>query len=325
MHYPSFAEHQWYYNIIPGEEDVDGTPDKDRSKYFKTVDQLPPITWSEKEQASQAVYKCLETRPRPPRIPPEELKRFYQYCVKDVLLDRTLVVHVPEIQVLTAEFVRQLQRDVLASRPLWRIWIVGEEEGPALLIYPDTVYVGGQGLHQEWTRALPTLVAQIVEIRNTRDGPEKRQLEYLQARIPGQIGNLRDPPIRFLAAFDNFCGNHSRTTVWFLGRNDTHSWSHFCIRAPEHAATADDYEVTSAGKIRLRGDPVHAEFVLIAWVLPAAFRGKLAIQKEKPINEITRQPLIAGRWEFDFDPKSIIKDADLKGAAKIGAGGKGAP
>src|SRR5262249_37301596 len=162
-------------------------------------DQLPAmLTWNEKQEAGQAMYKCLETHARPPGISPEEVGRFYRYCVKDVPVDRTLVVHVPEIQVLTAEFVSHLQRDVLASRPLWRIWIVGEEDGPAVLIYPDTVYVAAQGVHEDWTHTLPPLVARIADVRNLRNGPKQRQLDYLQSTIPAEIPRLRDPPIRFL-------------------------------------------------------------------------------------------------------------------------------
>jgi len=309
--FPSYLEHRGMYNVNP--EDIQGEemdPEDDPTSYFRSVEQLPRLTWDEFQDIRSATHRALVRHGRLPGMSEEEAKIFYRYCVGDEIGDRTVRVELPNFGVLTPGFVEGLQRDVLASRPLWRIFIVAESPETVVIIYPETVRVGMVPAGGDWKTALPRTVASVLELRERREGPQRRQLEYLKRKVPSELSKLRTKPFLVVAAFDTYyIGDPRQISVWFLYPGEW-EWSGLTVEEPENAASGDEIAVKADGtfdEYYVHGfDTPQPAFWLKQWILPPGFKGKMVLEKTRP------DPEVEARWAIDFDPSSVVKDADLK-------------
>lgn len=309
--FPSYLEHRGLYNINP-EDYLGEEPDKseDTSWCFQSVKPLPPLTWSEFRQVCSATYRALEQHGRLPGMSEENAKVFYRYCVGDELEDRTVRVELPRFEVLTPAFIEALQRDVLSIYPLWRIFIVAESPETVVIIYPAAVRLGTVPIDGDWKAVLPELVSKVLEIREEREGPQRRQREYLRSRIPSLVREIRDNRPQLVAAFDNYyLGDKGRVSIWLLYPGEK-KWFDISIEEPKDVAVGEKIAVKADGTFDdyyVYDPDRQPPFQLHQWVLPSDFKGsKLVLEKIRP------GPVVEARWTIDFDRSAIIKDADLR-------------
>src|SRR5229473_4152532 len=188
--YPSFVEYQGMYNVNPEEwRDKEFNPDDFSSSFHKTVDDLPPLTWREFENIRGVTLSCLLRHGLFEKIGKNEAKAFYKFCVGDELMDRTARVELPNFRILTAELVKALQKEVLKSRPIWRIMIVSEAPQTTVMIYPEVIKFG-----IPTTGDLPVDLRKVVDeelnLREPREGPHRRQMEYLKQKVVQELSKL---------------------------------------------------------------------------------------------------------------------------------------
>jgi hypothetical protein len=309
--FPSYLEHRGMYNINP-EDYLGEEPDNsiDTSWCVQSVKPLPPLTWSEFQKVSSAIYRALEQHGRLPGMSEQEAKVFYRYCVGDELTDRTARVELPRFEVLTPALIEALQRNVLSTYPLWRIFIVAESPETVVIIYPTAVRLGTVPIDGNWKAALPEIVSKVLEIRQEREGPQQRQREYLRSRIPSLVRELRDNRPQLVAAFDNhYLGDKGDVSVWLLYPGED-EWFDISIVEPKNIAVGEKIAVKADGMFDdyYVFDPDRQPaFRLEQWVLPPDFKGnKLVLEKTRPGR------VVEARWTINFDHRSIIKDADLK-------------
>jgi hypothetical protein len=307
--FPSYLEHRGVYNVNPEDYREDLAPEDDPTPYFRSVEHLPPLTGKEFQNICSATYRALERYGRLPGMSAADAKHFYRYCAGDEISDRTVRVELPDFRALSPEFVEGLQRDVLAERRLWRIFIVAESPETVVIIYPDAVRVGTVPPGGDWKTTLPQTISEVLQIREAREGPQRRQLEYLKQKVPKELTKVRTEPFRLVAAFDTYyIGDPTRISVWFLYAAEKH-WFDISVEEPENAASGAEVALKPDGSFddNYRFDPnVQPAFWLKQSILPAGFKGKLRLARTRP------GPVVDARWTVDFDPSSVIKDADLK-------------
>lgn len=308
--FPSYLEHRGMYNVNPEEYPHFKQELKDTIWCIRSIRSLPLLTWSEFREICSATYQALVRYGRLPGMSEEEAKIFYRFCVGDELMDRTVRVELPRFEVLTPEFVEALRRDVLATRPLWRIFIVAESPETVVIIYPSAVRLGTVPIDGDWKAALPDLVSKVLELREERYGPQRRQREYLRSIIPSLVRKIRDNRPQLVAAFDNhYLGDKGEVSIWLLypGENE---WFDIEIKEPKDTSVGEEIAVKADGTFDdyYVFDPDRQPaFWLAQKVLPSDFKGsQLVLEKRRP------GPVIEARWTIDFDRSAIIKDADLK-------------
>lgn len=311
--FPSYLEHQGAYNVniedLRNEEEFPLTEDE----IVRSVKELPPLTWKEFEDIRSATYRALVKYGRLPGTNEKEAEAFYRYCVGDELLDRTVRVELPNFSILSPQFVEQLQREVLATRPLWRIFIVAESPDTVVIIYPKIVRLGTVPPNGDWKTALADIVSKVLQIREMRTGPQRRQKEYLRSKIKKLVSQMQaanDSRPLLVAAFDTYyLGTKGELSIWLLYPTKGEYFD-ITIYDPEEAAVGEQVAVKMDGTIdeyyEFHPDRQPA-FWLSQWVLPGNFEGeKLALKKIRPGN------VVESRWTIDFDRTSIIKDKELK-------------
>jgi hypothetical protein len=306
--FPSYLEHQGVYNVNPEEYTSSKELLKDTSWCFQSVKPLPPLSWTEFGKIRSATYQALVRYGRLHGMSEEEAKIFYRYCVGDELKDRTVRVELPRFEVLTPAFIEALQRDVLSTYPLWRIFVVAESPETVVIIYPTVVRLGKVPFEGDWKAALPKLVNQVLQIREAREGPQRRQREYLRSRIPGLVKMICDNSPQLVAAFDNhYLSEPGAVSVWFLYPGE---WLGISLEEPKDASVGERIAVKADGTFDdyYDFDPDRPPaFWLAQQILPSDFKGnQLVLEKIMP------GPVVGAQWTFDFDRSSIIKDADLR-------------
>ena len=302
--YPSSVEYHGMYNVNPGESNYYAfDPDKISSSFHKTVDQLPPLTERELENIRGVTLACLIRHGQFGKIGKKEAKTYYQFCVFDELIDRTARLELPNHKIVTAAFVKALQKDVLASRPLWRIAIVGETTETSVMVYPDVVRFGFPATG-DLALDLQKVVDEVLTLQELRKGPYRRQLAYLREKVPEELPKLsKEEPFRFLSAFDNYRGNFERVCVWML-----EPFVGFSITQPEDTwSGGDGFALRKDGDFGEHYENFDAEWWLRPHLPPPGYCGPLVFQSVD-----AKGNAIGKGWQFNLDRASVIKDADLK-------------
>jgi hypothetical protein len=301
-HLPSYAEFAGFYNVnLEDHQDQGSLPPYPNDQYYRTAKRLPPLTPAEFEDIRGAMYHCLESYARPPGLNQKEASTFYRFCVRDELIDRTVAVELPDIRILTPRLVDVLQREILYARPLWRILIAGEVPETVILIYPTVVRCGTAKPAPNWQQALAAVVEEEWNRREPREGPRRRQCDYVGRGLQHMLQELsaRDP-MRFLAAFDNRRGDYQMLAVWLVHRGE--SWSDIRLIRPEDAMRGEYFAVKADGTFGTHYAPDSAEYWLTEWLIPAGFHGSLIAQKTDSLSHTISELTIALR------PESIISD-----------------
>jgi len=310
--FPSYLEYQGLYNTtLEDWVDILGEEAK-LCSYFQSVEQLPPLTWEEFWDICSAVEHVLVKYGRLPGMSEEQAKIFYKYCVDGTLRDRTVQVDLPRSEVLTPQFVEQLQREVLGTRPLWRILIMGVTPDTVVIIYPKVVRVGTVPPEGDWKAALAETVNKVEQIREMKEGPQRRQLAYLRPIIPAEIRKLQGGKPRLVAAFDTFYLYPERNSVviWFLYPTDKKGWFDIdikepkgCTAASERIAIKEDGTFDEYYDFNLDHQPA---FWLKQYIFPDNFQGRIVLEK------LRHGRILEEMWTYEFDGESIIKDSDLR-------------
>jgi hypothetical protein len=314
---PSYPEYTGLYNVAPEDFSADANfAGAARTTFFVSTDHLPKLTWDEFDGARAAMMEALSRYGRRPNMDAKQSQSYYRDCVIDEFKDRTLRVELPDFRVLTPEFVDGVQRDVLAGRPLWRVFLVAVSPETVVLIYPDAVRVGALPADADWRAALSGVVATVHNALESTRGPERRQMEYLLRRMPAELDQLRQQPFRLVAVFDNYEGDERELSLWFLFAGEDR-WAGYSLNS-------DDPDATSAtGRVVLKPDGTIDEFYEIQldaeppfwlerWLVHADYRRGLELVK------IRTGGVEAGRWRVAIDRAQVLRDADLAGAAEAG-------
>lgn len=300
--HPSFTEYQGFYNMTSANYyGDDAPPHVDQSQFLQTVDNLPTLTWRELNDISGAIYQCLAQCPPPHARTKKEIDQYYRDCVVAELKDRTARVEMPDYRLLTLPMVRALQNEVLAARPLWRIMIVSESPETVIMIYPRTVRIANYDTERDLGKVLAETVAKAQELRDLREGPYRRQIEYLKLPTKKAVDGWKTESFRAIAAFDNYKGQPGELTVWILHPSN----SYVSIEEPTAAARSSACPVRADGSI---GEPfddsIPAPYQLTPLILPAdAYAGELLVEIEFDYDgnvHGTRIPILP-----------IIRDAEL--------------
>jgi hypothetical protein len=304
--FPEVSDQLRYYNVSQRRL-LNGQicPEEDVSRSIRSVPDVPLLTWSEFAEARAATERCLQNHGRLPTWSGEEAKTFYQFCVGDELVDRTLRVELPEARVLNATLIGRFQQEVLAKRPLWRIMIIGETLATTIMVYPNGVWFEGVSRLDNWCTELPGLVKRLLAITDKSEGPKRRQLNYLRWKIQRDLKVFTGKPFDIVSTFDNYCGNSARWSMWVICPSEE-SWFEIRVTEPDNVASSVTFAVRSDGFFGPEFDAEHPAYWLSEWVLPAGYRSTLSVEK------IRVKRVIEKRWTIALDPSSIVRDVDLK-------------
>jgi hypothetical protein len=299
--FPSLVEHRDYYNLrtedVPAE--VRGRP----GICFRSAKQLPPLDLREFERMQELVYGFLHRHGRFPNLR-EDVGRFYEFCVGDELIDRTISVELPNFRVLTPAFIEGLQKEVLAENPLWRVHILTEEPGNAVMVYPNVVRVGVAPPSANVVAELNKAIEREVAARDVREGPDRRQLAYLAPKVREALKNLDVAPFIVLGVFDNCSGDTKKVTIWLLFRSEI--VPDLVIEEPREIAVGTHRRVRPDGTLVPEFGRERTDVWLEQWVLPAGFGDKVVVQRREK-----GKPVVGQQWEVRIDRASIVRDADL--------------
>lgn len=299
---PSYTEHTGWYNIVINEHDsVSDTPP------FCTTDDLPELSGEEFSAVRQATYQCLYRHGRKPGFSDVEIESFYGYSVGDELVDRTVRLDLPEIELLTPELVCHLQQEVLATYPLWRIFINGSSPGSVVIVYPSSIRTG-QGWNADqknWTNALETTVAIERNLREKLFGAKRRQLDFVHDEIKEQLPAIRkmEPGFTIVAVFDNWRGDKDSLCVWLLSRGVSQGGrrSDYVVVKPTSSRT-DFYAVRDDGEFGPHHQPSRSDLWLTEWPIPRDTKQVTIQEIDGRLNPVGQQWQISVKVKFhDFD------------------------
>jgi len=304
--FPSYAEHQGLYNVARKEGDAKGRLQRS-SAVIRSADFLPRLTWKESYEVFQATRRAVVTYGKIGGMTKKELEKYYEFCVIDEMPDRTAAIELPDFKDVTAAFIEGLQRDVLKDRPLWRILLAGEVPETFIVIYPKVVRLAGLPASADWRSHLDAVVKKEIELRNKREGPERRQHEWLRRTLPKEMTKLADKGLRIVAAFDNWRGDSRTVTLWILYREPTDRYRAFRITHPKDCAVGfGSAAVQPDGRFGSQFAWDSSEVQLEQWILPPGYKGKIVFEELGP------KETVLGEWCFTTDSLKIIKDEDLK-------------
>lgn len=301
--YPSFAEFKGMYNVSPEQLDPESEADNFQdiaTSFHQSEASIPLLTWREFQRVRSLTIAALTSYGQLPNRSVKELESVYRDCVGDELMDRTLRVELPNISVLTPQFVECLQKAVLASNRLWRIMIVGESAETVVLIYPETVRIKSSSTAADWKQDL-TKVTQLEDsLRNAIDLSDRHQMAHVRDHIVLEIQRLKTDPFRIVGVFDNWKGDRSVLVIWLLYATEA-EWCDFEIEAPVETCSGGGFSVRSDGVFGddyVNDDP---PYWLKRCLLPSGYRGSLNIKKIRP------GPVVEKTWTVELDPKKVIR------------------
>jgi hypothetical protein len=215
--YPSYIECSGLYNVNPSDEHLRGIrPDVARSRFHRTANVLPTLTWHEVQSVWDATYQTLVKHGRPQGMGEPEATKLYRFAASHEMKDRTVRVELANLGALTPELARVIQAEVLAAHPLWRVFIVGESPETVIIIYPQVVRAGPGPVVPAWEQALLSTVAELKKQRDLRTGPQRRQVDWLKLNIPGRLRRWTGLPYEVAGIFDNYGGDRTELSVWLL-------------------------------------------------------------------------------------------------------------
>jgi hypothetical protein len=298
--YPSPVEHTGYYNIPPWDAGINAAP------IHRSVEDVPEFDFDELLDLKAATEECLQDEGA--SLPParkDYLGADAWNVLEDDVEDRTLPVAVSELRLLTPSLIFSLQRHALPRQPLWRIRLMGEDFDAQVMVYPTVVRVGDLDESVPLEKALEIVIGRVRAIREPRDGPVIRQIEYLSRAMPIIVGRLDNAPVHVAGVFDTGCqGDPERMTVWLLHAGKG-PWSYEVVQPV--AGYSDHFVVRSDATCDERS-PRHiqqAERWCAAWYV---HKGTQEIVVEGPTDYGRKRR----RHVFQIDPSEILRDADLK-------------
>lgn len=302
--FPSIGEHDGLYNVEP-ENYRRGLlePDEDFNEYHRSEEDIPQLGWDEFKGAVAATYVCLWKDARLSGFSEQDAKNYYAFAVDESIADRTIKVWLPDMRVLTPTLVRTFQREVLLSRPLWRILIGSDEKARTVLIYPDVVRIGLSSEEPDWQTQLAQIVKEEWDHREQREGPRRRQLDYLRGRIRSSLSAVSDKPFELLAVFDTYYGDPSEWTVWvlFTGENA----EDVNVEYTDGVMGSDKFPVRDDGYFGPLFKDDNAKLWLRCWVYPPNTR-KLTIKRQRDY-----KPVPGAVYEVAVYPRDVIREAEL--------------
>ncbi len=307
--FPSIGEHDGVYNVDPDNYRRGLLePNEDFNKYHRSEQNLPPLDWYEFKDAVAATYACLWKNARLPGFDEQDAHNFYEFALSDSIADRTVQAWLPDVRVLAPGLVQAIQQEVLLSRPLWRVLVGSDEPARAVIIYPDIVRVGLSSENSDWRTDLAKLVEREWKSRTEREGPERRQLNYLRELIPSALPNLTAKPFELLGVFDNYRGNIANWKAWvlFAGRNS----EDITIEPTNGVAVSDTYPVRDDGYFGPLFKEDDASVWLRAFVYPLESR-QMRFKRQKDY-----KPLPGEVFEVSIQPEEVIYESDLKAKEK---------
>ncbi len=138
-------------------------------------------------------------------------------------LDATLELPLVSTKLITPEFIRSAQQEVLSRFPLWRLHVCAtylhSERG--VMIYPESVCVGDvQCPPREVESALAAWRPSVDAIRERRIGPRRRQVRLAANLATRALAADSGTDLILLFGSDNWCGDTSCWNVWCVDRTN---------------------------------------------------------------------------------------------------------
>ena len=309
--FPSISEHDGVYNVDP-ENFRRGLlePDEDFNEYHRSEENLPPLDWDEFKGAAAATYACLWKNAKLTGFSEEDAHSFYEFAVSDSIADRTVKVWLPDVRVLTPLLVQAIQREVLITRPLWRVLVGSDETARTVIIYPEVVRVGPSSEGADWRTELARVVREEWEHREQQEEPRRRQLDYVGERVCSSLPTVSNMPFELLAVFDNYNGDPSEWTAWvlFAGENA----EDVNVDYTDGVMVSDKLPVREDGYFGPLFKDTNAKFWLRCWVYPPNTQ-KLTVKRQKDY-----KPIPGKLFMVTIRPEDIIRQAGLQPREKQG-------
>lgn len=134
---------------------------------------------------------------------------------------RTVEVPLSDVRQVNVNFVKRVRELFLTVWPDWRILVVGNmREGEApLLIYPTGVCIGDTAFDEpQEATAIQAWASSIEESREVTLLPRRKQMEAVRAVTASATTRIEDEQVILLRSFDNYDGDTSYVTHWFMFR-----------------------------------------------------------------------------------------------------------
>jgi hypothetical protein len=226
--------------------------------------------------------------------------------------DRTLETPVMDPAMFTVEYVNHVQQTLLRRYPLWRLHVVGTnlDGEPSLMIYSDAVRVGSTLCPSaDLQSELTNWQNQIETIRDRSYGARLRQFLVVKQRLPKLIDKLTEQPVVYVAAFDNWRGEHNCQSFWFL-QKDSHD---FRPAFPKERGTGDTFDVDSEGRVPLPTNSARSCY-LCQWTFPTAEIREIVFREfdfDRTVSRYVVKNDSKAEWRFPIIAEFVLKDADL--------------
>lgn len=302
--FPSIGEHDGFYNLDADSYRAHLVKFGDDAKNHQTSKSVPTLVKAEFKDAVAALYSCFWRQAQGMGLSMEEAKCLYSFAICESMYDRTVQVLLPQPEELTSKFIEEIQSEVLAFRPLWRVLIRSEDDSRTVLVYPKAVRVGFARADADWKKELAIAITKEVKHQDKVKGHFRRQVRYLADRVKAAISLRSDRVFKLLAAFDNYRGNSSEWTVWILFEGENSE--DLTVEYTEGVATSYEFAVRDDGYFGPLFKSDNAKHWLRAWVYPAAST-KVTIMRQKDY-----EPVPGMVFDVDIAPESVIRDADLQ-------------
>jgi hypothetical protein len=245
---PSYPEFDGLYNIC--DQDV---PTEYRGiQVLRTREMIPILTWRELERIRKALRMFLVREARISQLTKSEHQFLYRDAVSDRLLDRTIAVELPSMEPVNFGFLKKLQQDVLRKFPLWRVLLAGVDRESSIVVYPDAIRPGIFRPNDTLQSAIKELVATVRAHEMRFEGPQRRQLEYIQKSFRRKEGMPGRGGFKIVGIFDNYQGDSDRVSIWIV-HDGVHSQA-VRIVEPRRIAVGDVHKVSDRGRIGLAHD-----------------------------------------------------------------------
>lgn len=138
-------------------------------------------------------------------------------------LDATLELPLVSTKLITGEFIRSVQKDVLSRFPLWRLHVCGnyQELERGVMIYQESVCVGDvQCPPHEIESTLEAWRQSVDAIREPRIAPRRHQVRLAAKLATRALAADSDAELMLLFGSDNWRGNALRWNVWCVDRSN---------------------------------------------------------------------------------------------------------
>lgn len=273
--HPSAEEYDGYYNV-PGQF-------KDGSPILCTRDDLQewsfPEFWKVYKTAERWLAGHLADPPGTPFDPVADPPFF----VRSDTDDRTLCIDVT-LEYLSPALLFQFQREVLGRFPAWRALLIAECAANTIVVYPNAIRFGNLPADIDPDESLSILVRRARTIREDRQRPRRKYVEWLRRRLPHAVLEIGDTNCLLMEVLAENEGDTSRLTVSLLIRgSDSLAVD---LEYPEGADKefwwrSSFYGVDDSGSIISYIEiPKHAAYHVALWLPPADYRGPITVVEQ---------------------------------------------